>query len=343
MHLPWILSDWITLTVFENATFLVTGGTGSFGNAFIRNLLKRNIRSITIFSRDEDKQHALRMKLADDRVKFFLGDVRDKHAIDIALREIDFVFHAAALKHVPPSETHPLEFIKTNILGSSNLIASISESNVKKAIFLSTDKAVAPVNAMGMTKALMEKLVRSNTDLEHKTCITRYGNVIGSRGSVIPQFIESLRNNNEVTVTNPLMTRFLMSLSESVELVLHAMTHGDSGDLFVQKSPAATIVTIYSALAELMGISNPKVLTIGSRPGEKMHETLLTSEEKFFSSSSDKYFQVPKRNFVQNDSTLNWTGNNDDYNSANTKLLNVKELMTVFSHNDEISRLISGG
>lgn len=267
--------------------------------------------------------------------------MRNLDTLKIALREIDYVFHAAALKHVPASEINPIEFIRTNVMGSENLLNALSTSSVKKAIFLSTDKAIAPVNAMGMTKALMEKLVRSNTDLEHKTCITRYGNVIGSRGSVIPQFIESLRNNNEVTVTNPLMTRFLMSLSESVELVLHAMTHGDSGDLFVQKSPAATIVTIYSALAELMGISNPKVLTIGSRPGEKIHETLLTSEEKFFSSSSDKYFQVPKRNFVQNDSTLNWTGNNNDYNSANTKLLNVKELMTVFSHNDEISRLIS--
>jgi UDP-N-acetylglucosamine 4,6-dehydratase len=338
-----MLSDWITITVFENASFLVTGGTGSFGNAFVKNLLKSDIRSVTVFSRDEDKQHAQRMRLADDRVKFFLGDIRDKDAIDLALKEIDFVFHAAALKHVPPSEVHPSEFIKTNILGSSNLITSISESNVKKAIFLSTDKAVAPVNAMGMTKALMEKLVRSNTDLEHKTCITRYGNVIGSRGSVIPQFIESLRTKKEVTVTNPLMTRFLMSLSESVELVLHAMEHGDSGDLFVQKSPAATIVTIYSALAELMGIANPKVLTIGSRPGEKIHETLLTSEEKFFSSSSDKYFQVPKRNFMQNDSSSIWTGNTDEYNSANTKLLNVNELMNVFTHNDEISRLISGG
>ncbi len=329
--------------MFENASFLVTGGTGSFGNAFIKNLLKSDIHSVTIFSRDEDKQHALRVKLSDDRVKFFLGDIRDKDAINLALKKIDFVFHAAALKHVPPSEEHPSEFIKTNVLGSSNLISAISESDVKKAIFLSTDKAVAPVNTMGMTKALMEKLVRSNTDLEHKTCITRYGNVIGSRGSVIPQFIDSLRNKKEVTVTNPLMTRFLMSLGESVELVLHAMEHGESGDLFVQKSPAATIVTIYSALAELMGIANPKVLTIGSRPGEKIHETLLTSEEMFFSSSSEKYFQVPKRNFKHNDSSLIWTGNNEDYNSANTKLLNVNELMNVFAHNDEISRMLSGG
>ena len=185
--------------------------------------------------------------------------------------------------------------------------------------------------------------MRSHTDLVHNACITRYGNVIGSRGSVIPQFIDSLRSKNEVTVTNPLMTRFLMSLNESVELVLHAMEHGNSGDLFVQKSPAATVLTIYSALSQLMGIDNPKIITIGSRPGEKLHETLLTSEEKFFSSSTDKYFQVPKRNFMQNDSSLNWLGDNEDYTSANTKLLNVNELKEVFSDNKEISQLISRG
>ena len=329
--------------MIKNSTFLITGGTGSFGKTLLTHLLKNDVKRVVCLSRDEDKQHSMKLQLKDDRVHFFLGDVRNLDTLKIALREIDYVFHAAALKHVPASEINPIEFIRTNVMGSENLLNALSTSSVKKAIFLSTDKAVTPVNSMGMTKALMEKLVRSNTDLVHNACITRYGNVIGSRGSVIPQFIDSLRSKNEVTVTNPLMTRFLMSLNESVELVLHAMEHGNSGDLFVQKSPAATVLTIYSALSQLMGIDNPKIITIGSRPGEKLHETLLTSEEKFFSSSTDKYFQVPKRNFMQNDSSLNWLGDNEDYTSANTKLLNVNELKEVFSDNKEISQLISRG
>lgn len=329
--------------MIKNSTFLITGGTGSFGKTLLTHLLKNDVKRVVCLSRDEDKQHSMKLQLKDDRVHFFLGDVRNLDTLKIALREIDYVFHAAALKHVPASELNPVEYIRTNIIGSENLLNALSSSSVKKAIFLSTDKAVAPVNAMGMTKALMEKLVRANTDLEHKTCITRYGNVIGSRGSVIPQFIETLRTKNEITLTNPSMTRFLMSLSESVELVLHALEYGDSGDLFVQKSPAASILTIYSALCQLMGIINPKVVTIGSRPGEKMHETLLTSEEKFFSSSTDRYFQVPRRNFTQNDASVNWSGNDEDYTSKNTKQLNTNELIDLFSRNEEISRLLFRG
>lgn len=327
--------------MIKNSTFLITGGTGSFGKTLLIYLLKNDINRVICLSRDEDKQHLLKLQLNDDRVNFLLGDVRDPTTIQNALRNVDYVFHAAALKHVPASELNPAEYIRTNVIGSENLLNALSTSSVKKAIFLSTDKAVAPVNAMGMTKALMEKLVRANTDLVHKTCITRYGNVIGSRGSVIPQFIETLRTKNEITLTNPLMTRFLMSLSESVELVLHALEHGESGDLFVQKSPAASILTIYSALSELMGISNPKVVTIGNRPGEKMHETLLTSEEMFFSSSTERYFQVPKRNFKGKETSLNWFGDNSEYTSANTKILTVNELVDIFSNNAEISRLIS--
>lgn len=329
--------------MIKNSTFLITGGTGSFGKTLLTHLLTNNVHRVICLSRDEDKQHSLKLQLDDDRVSFLLGDVRDLTTLKIALRNVDYVFHAAALKHVPASEINPIEFIRTNVMGSENLLNALSTSSVKKAIFLSTDKAVAPVNSMGMTKALMEKLVRSNTDSLHQTCITRYGNVIGSRGSVIPQFIDSLRTKNEIIVTNPLMTRFLMSLNESVELVLHAMEHGENGDLFVQKSPAATVQTIYSALSKLMGVDNPKIIKIGNRPGEKMHETLLTSEEMFFSSSTDRYFQVPRRNFTGNDSSVNWVGDNVEYTSANTKLLTVDELIEVFLHNAQISNLISRG
>jgi UDP-N-acetylglucosamine 4,6-dehydratase len=325
--------------MLKNSSFLITGGTGSFGYTFMSHLLKSDVRSITCFSRDEDKQHALKMTLSDDRVKFILGDIRDVDAVNSALRDIDFVFHAAALKHVPPSENFPMEFVKTNILGSSNLISAISKSNVKKAVFLSTDKAVAPINAMGMTKALMEKLVRSS-ESSNPSCLTRYGNVIGSRGSVIPQFIKAIREGKEIALTNPKMTRFLMTLDDSVNLVLHALANGNSGDLFVQKSPATTIENLIAALCEMLKIKHPKIQLIGNRPGEKIHETLLTSEERFFSQESDLYFHVTRNYGNFSSEQGQWKDTSLAYSSDNVKMLTVDELIILLENTHEIQNLI---
>jgi UDP-glucose 4-epimerase len=326
--------------MLSNSSFLITGGTGSFGKTLIRHLLNSDVERIVCLSRDEDKQHLMSRDFSDERIHFQLGDVRDPNTFDTLLKGIDYVFHAAALKHVPASEYQPLEFVKTNILGSQNLLSNISKSNVKGAVFLSTDKAVAPVNTMGMTKSLMEKLVRASNDIDHRTCITRYGNVIGSRGSVIPQFLDSLRKNGSVDVTNPKMTRFLMSLNESVALVLHALENGETGDLFIQKSPAATVETIVLALSEILGIKNPIINIMGNRPGEKMHETLLTSEEKFSAIEGDKYFRVPKRHSDKSNRRESWTGDNEDYTSINTNVLNVEELVLILRNNSEVASIL---
>jgi len=336
----YIKAERVTVVMLPNSSFLVTGGTGSFGNTFIKYLLKNNVRAITCFSRDEDKQHALKLRLSDERIKFILGDIRDPYAIDLALEDVDFVFHGAALKHVPPSEKFPMEFIKTNILGSSNLISAISKSNVKKAVFLSTDKAVAPVNAMGMTKALMEKLVRSSEDVNHPSCLTRYGNVIGSRGSVIPQFINAIRERKEITLTNPHMTRFLMTLDDSVNLVLHALGNGMSGDLFVQKSPSTSIANLIEALCEILKVKSPKIIIIGNRPGEKVHETLLTSEERFFAEENDLYFHVKKNYNYSSTQDGQWTDSCSAYSSDNAKNLSVEELIELLQNTPEIQDLI---
>ena len=238
--------------MFKDKTFLVTGGTGSFGNTLINYLLKTDIKKIKCFSRDENKQNAMRIKILDSRMEFILGDVRDLDSVGQVLNDVDFVFHAAALKHVPVSESNPWEFIQTNIHGSRNLLLAMKKSNVKKAVFLSTDKAVYPLNTMGMTKAIMEKMVRSNNYTNNATSmITRYGNVIGSRGSVIPYFIQTLQNGSVANITNPQMTRFMMTLDESVSLVLYALKNGKPGELFIQKSPAATVETIFFAVAKL--------------------------------------------------------------------------------------------
>jgi UDP-glucose 4-epimerase len=316
--------------MFKNKSFLITGGTGSFGHTLVNKLLDTDIQQVIVFSRDEAKQHYMRQELSDIRIKYVLGDVRNFESISRALRGVDFVFHAAALKQVPASESFPWEFVQTNVQGSHNLLRAISQSNVSNAVFLSTDKAVYPLNAMGMTKALMEKLVRSDDYASHCTSvITRYGNVIGSRGSVIPQFIDSIKKYRQVNVTDPKMTRFMMSLEESVDLVLFALANGKSSDLFVQKSPAATVETIVGALSRLMNVPNIQVNTVGIRPGEKIHETLLTAEERTLAIEHERYFQVRKRGLVIESGSENSIVGLDEYTSENTRILSVDELASL--------------
>ncbi len=326
--------------MLSDATFLVTGGTGSFGNTLVKYLLKTDVAKIICFSRDESKQNQMRIDFPDERIKFVLGDIRSLDSISRNLVGVDYIFHAAALKHVPVSEKNPWEFIQTNILGSHNLLQSLTKASVKKSIFLSTDKAVYPVNTMGMTKAVMEKLVRSGDyPMETSCSITRYGNVIGSRGSVIPYFIDCLKSRTEVQITNPKMTRFMMSLTESVELVMFALKKGIGGDLFVQKSPAATVEDILLALADLLNIKNPKQKIIGVRPGEKIHETLLNMEEKSLATEFEKYFMVPG-DPSQNLKVKVGTATLQEYSSSNTKLLSRSELVDLLSTNSEVKALL---
>lgn len=326
--------------MFKDKTFLVTGGTGSFGNTLINYLLKTDIKKIKCFSRDENKQNAMRINILDSRIEFILGDVRDLDSVDQALKGVDFVFHAAALKHVPVSESNPWEFIQTNIHGSRNLLLAMEKSNVQKAVFLSTDKAVYPLNTMGMTKAIMEKMVRSNNYTNIATSmITRYGNVIGSRGSVIPYFIQALQSGVVANITNPQMTRFMMTLDESVNLVLYALKNGKPGELFVQKSPSATVETIFSAVASLLKISNPKFTIGGIRSGEKIHETLLTSEEMTSAKSDENYFTVPSSPILSSD--LEAPHKTPlEYSSNTTNLLSQEQLVSMLSTNPEIQNLL---
>ena len=284
-----------TLSMFKNRTLLVTGGTGSFGNAVVKRFLQTEISEIRIFSRDEKKQDDMRKLYNNDKLKFYIGDVRDYNSIESALRGVDFVFSAAALKQVPSCEFFPLEAVKTNILGTENTLNAAIANGVKKVIVLSTDKAVYPINAMGMTKALMEKVMvaKSRMISENKTvlCGTRYGNVMASRGSVIPLFIEQIKAGKPLTITNPNMTRFMMSLDDAVDLVLYAFEHGSQGDIFVQKAPAATIKTLAEALIDIFEANN-KIQTIGTRHGEKIFESLLTSEEKIIAEDLGGYYRV---------------------------------------------------
>ena len=318
--------------MLSNSTFLITGGTGSFGNTLVSHLLKTDVSEIRIFSRDESKQHYMKQSIQDKRVRFFLGDVRNFDSVSHAVQGADYVFHAAALKHVPAGELFPWEFTQTNIGGSHNLLRAIESSSVQRAVFLSTDKAVYPVNAMGMTKAMMEKLVRSsNYSTSSVNLITRYGNVIGSRGSVIPQFISSLQKFGKVQVTNLEMTRFMMSLEDSVSLVLFALENGTPGDLFVQKTPGASVENIVGALALLLKINDPEIEIVGVRPGEKIHETLLTAEEKFRSLEHDNFFQVSNvGNYDSVKSNMqNLTA--DEYSSNTTAQLSSEELAELLS------------
>ena len=315
--------------MFKNRTLLVTGGTGSFGDAVVKRFLQTEISEIRIFSRDEKKQDDMRKLYNNDKLKFYIGDVRDYDSIESALRGVDFVFSAAALKQVPSCEFFPLEAVKTNILGTENTLNAAIANGVKKVIVLSTDKAVYPINAMGMTKALMEKVMvaKSRTISENKTvlCGTRYGNVMASRGSVIPLFIEQIKAGKPLTITNPNMTRFMMSLDDAVDLVLYAFKHGNQGDIFVQKAPATTINILAEALIDIFEADN-KIQIIGTRHGEKLYESLLTSEEKVIAEDLGGYYRVPADTRDLNYSKFFEKGellsnNTEPYTSHNTERL----------------------
>lgn len=321
---------------FKGKTLLITGGTGSFGTKMLRFFLdKVDIKEIRIFSRDEEKQDSLRNEINSDKVKFYIGDVRNFESINRALNGVDFVFHAAALKQVPSCEFFPMEAVETNILGAENILNASIENNVSKIIVLSTDKAVYPISAMGMTKALMEKLMiaKSRTINPKVTtmCATRYGNVMATRGSVIPLFIKQIKKGSDITITDPNMTRFLMTIDESVDLVLYTFKYGQSGDILVQKSPACTVLDLAKALQKLFN-SKSKIKIIGSRHGEKLYETLVTREEMAKAIDLGKYYRIPSDKRDLNYSQYFFEGSKkiskfNDYTSHNTKLLNVDQII----------------
>ena len=334
--------------MFKNKTLLITGGTGSFGNAVLQRFLDSDLAQIRIFSRDEKKQDDMRLALNNDKVKFYIGDVRDYRAVSDVMRGVDYVFHAAALKQVPSCEFYPMEAVQTNIVGAENVIRAALANEVKKCVVLSTDKAVYPINAMGISKAMMEKVMVAHARLADASktvlCATRYGNVMGSRGSVIPLFIEQLRAGKPLTITDPKMTRFLMSLEESVELVLYAFTHAKPGDIFVQKAPAATIENLAKALAQLFqSPSEPKI--IGTRHGEKLYETLVSREEMARAQEMGGYYRIPADgrdlNYAQYYSQGEIAVSQiEDYTSHNTQLLNVEQVTALLQKQDWINSAI---
>lgn len=318
---------------FNKRNLLITGGTGSFGNAVLKRFLDTDIAEIRIFSRDEKKQDDMRKRYANSKLKFYIGDVRDYQSILNATRGVDYIFHAAALKQVPSCEFHPMEAVKTNVIGTENVLEAAIQNEVKRVVCLSTDKAVYPINAMGISKAMMEKVMvaKSRNVDERKTviCGTRYGNVMASRGSVIPLFIEQIRAGKPLTLTDPNMTRFMMTLADAVDLVLYAFEHGNNGDLFVQKAPAATVETLARALTRLMDQMNHPIQVIGTRHGEKLYEALLSREEMACAEDMGDYFRVPPdlrdlnyAKFVeQGEEKISRT---EDYNSHNTERLDVE-------------------
>jgi len=322
----------------KNKTLLITGGTGSFGNAVLNRFLNTDhFSEIRIFSRDEKKQDDMRNHLKNDKLRFFIGDVRDYNSIEPATRNVDYIFHAAALKQVPSCEFFPMQAVKTNVEGTQNLIRAASFNNVKKVICLSTDKAAYPINAMGISKAMMEKVAIAESRNMDKTtvCLTRYGNVMASRGSVIPLFINQIKNGESITITDPNMTRFLMSLDDAVDLVLFAFENGNQGDLFVNKAPASTIKDLALALKELASAEN-EIKIIGTRHGEKLYETLCTREEMLKAEDMGEFYRVPADNRDLNYSKYLSEGELDiskleDYHSHNTTRLNVKEVKKLIS------------
>ncbi len=321
--------------MFNNKVLLITGGTGSFGNTVLRGFLNTNIKEIRIFSRDEKKQDDMRKIYNNSKIKFYIGDVRDENSIADAMRGVDFVFHAAALKQVPSCEFYPMQAVKTNIIGTENVLNAAIAAKVKKVICLSTDKAAYPINAMGMSKAMMEKvIVAKGRNLgEHETtiCVTRYGNVMASRGSVIPLFFDQIRSGKPMTLTDPNMTRFMMSLDEAVDLVMFAFKNGNNGDLFIQKSPAATVELLASTLKNMIGKSNHEIKIIGTRHGEKLYEVLMTKEERVRAEDMGNYFRIPADARDLNYSKFFEEGQEviteaEEYNSHNTYRLNEEEL-----------------
>jgi UDP-N-acetylglucosamine 4,6-dehydratase/5-epimerase len=320
--------------MFKDKVLLITGGTGSFGNAVMDRFLNTDVKEIRIFSRDEKKQDDMRRQYNNDKLKFYLGDVRDISSVKNAMFGVDYIFHAAALKQVPSCEFFPLEAVKTNVLGTENVLNAAIEFGVKKVICLSTDKAAYPINAMGISKAMMEKvfIAKAKTVSPDNTliCGTRYGNVMASRGSVIPLFIKQIKNGEPITVTDPSMTRFLMSLEEAVELVVFAFQNAESGDIMVQKSPASTIRDLAQALKELFNVNN-EIKIIGTRHGEKLYETLLTKEENMVAKDMGDFYRVPADNRDLNYDKYFVEGNEElayekEYNSHNTEILKVNEI-----------------
>jgi UDP-glucose 4-epimerase len=335
--------------MFKDKVLLITGGTGSFGNAVLKRFLNSGLREIRIFSRDEKKQEDMRIALHNDRVKFYIGDVRDYDSIYDALSGVDYVFHAAALKQVPSCEFYPLEAVRTNVLGADNVLRAAIEREVKRVVVLSTDKAVYPINAMGMSKALMEKvtIAKSRVCDPNKTilCATRYGNVMASRGSVIPLFLDQLLTGKSLTLTDPNMTRFLMSLEDSVELVLYAFENAKSGDIFVQKSPASTVGVLAQALKELLNRDNP-INIIGTRHGEKLYESLVSREEMARVEDLQNYYRIPADNRDLNYDKYFSEGQTEiasiqDYTSHNTHRLNVEETKQVLLKLEMVQQAIA--
>lgn len=335
--------------MFDDKILLITGGTGSFGNTVLNRFLNTAVKEIRIFSRDEKKQEDMRIALNNDKVKFHIGDVRDYDSLTQAMIGVDFVFHAAALKQVPSCEFYPMEAVRTNVLGTENVLNAAIAAKVSRVVVLSTDKAVYPINAMGISKAMAEKLVAAKSRIIPVDgpiiCATRYGNVMASRGSVIPLFIKQLKAGQAITVTDPNMTRFLMSLEDSVDLVLHAFEHARQGDLFVQKAPASTVADLAQALRELFKLENP-VRVIGTRHGEKLYESLISREEMAKAEDMGRYYRIPTDNrdlnynkyFVEGESHISEL---DDYTSHNTERLNVDAIKTLLLKLPEIREALN--
>lgn len=337
--------------MFENKVLLITGGTGSFGNAVLDRFLETDIKEIRIFSRDEKKQDDMRKKYNNDKLKFYIGDVRDYNSILNATRNVDYIYHAAALKQVPSCEFHPMEAVKTNVLGTENVLEAAIQNKVKRIVCLSTDKAVYPINAMGISKAMMEKVIIAKSRNLEKTettiCSTRYGNVMASRGSVIPLFLRQIINNQPITITDPHMTRFMMTLNDAVDLVLHAFKYGTNGDIFVQKAPAATIETLVQALLKITNKPDHLVNIIGTRHGEKLYEALCSREEMFVAQDQGDYYRIPSDNRDLNYSKYHDIGEKDlsqveDYNSHNTNRLDVNGMIVLLRKLNFINDIEAG-
>ncbi|EKN4704116.1 polysaccharide biosynthesis protein [Yersinia ruckeri] len=336
--------------MFKNKKLLITGGTGSFGNAVLRRFLHTDVEEIRIFSRDEKKQDDMRKKYANDKLKFYIGDVRDYNSILSATRGVDYIYHAAALKQVPSCEFYPMEAVKTNIIGTDNVLEAAITNGVKRVVCLSTDKAVYPINAMGTSKAMMEKVIvgkSRNVPKGTVICTTRYGNVMASRGSVIPLLVNQIRENKPITITDPNMTRFMMTLDDAVNLVLHAFQYGNNGDIFVQKSPASTIEVLAQAILHVTKSSEHPINVIGTRHGEKLFEVLCSREEMLVAEDQGDYYRIPADNRDLNYEKYFETGNKDvqlieDYNSQNTYRLNVDEMINFLRKLDYINKIESG-
>ncbi len=340
--------------MFGGKTLLITGGTGSFGNAVLRRILDSYIEEVRVFSRDEKKQDDMRKRYNSAKLKFYIGDVRDARSVLQAMRGVDYVFHAAALKQVPSCEFHPMQAVHTNVLGTENVLEAAIAEGVKRVVCLSTDKAVYPINAMGISKAMMEKvMVAASRNLEGSgtvICGTRYGNVMASRGSVIPLFVDQVFALKPITVTDPAMTRFMMTLADAVDLVLYAFEHGNNGDIFVQKAPAATVQVLAQALVELMGRPDHPINIIGTRHGEKLYEALLGREEMACAQDMGDYFRIPPdgrdlnyAKFVeQGQQRLTQTAHGEDYNSHNTTRLDVAGMKALLLKLDFMQRIAAG-